>query len=114
MQVLNLRNNTCFIDLCNITFSGNFVSLLGSNFIQIQSYPLSFTSGKRQNDSTCFNITVIDDMITEYTNYFTVVMVSNDTGVHLAAPINATVSIADSDCRCCCMYIAWKQVTSFP
>ena len=56
---------------------------------------------------------MIDDMITENTNYFTVVMVSNDTGVHLAATINATVSIANSDSRFCCMYIAWKQVNSF-
>eukprot|EP00731_Ephydatia_muelleri_P034623 Em0068g18a len=69
----------------------------GRDFIAVQSYPLVFTSGKRQNDSTCFNVTVIDDMVTENTNFFTVYITSNDTGVQLAPPTHATVSITDSD-----------------
>eukprot|EP00731_Ephydatia_muelleri_P008676 Em0004g1014a len=69
----------------------------GRDFIAVQSYPLVFTSGKRQNDSTCFNVTVIDDMVTENTNFFTVSITSNDTGVQLATPTHATVSITDSD-----------------
>ena len=69
------------------------------NFIEVQSFPLLFISGKRQNDTSCFNITVIDDMITENTNYFTVYITSNDTGLKLTTPISATVSITDSNCE---------------
>ena len=79
-------------------FMTDLVCFSGRDFIAVQSYPLIFTSGKRQNDSTCFNVTVIDDMVTENTNFFTVYITSNDTGVQLATPTHATVSITDSDC----------------
>ena len=38
-------------------------------------------------------------MIVENTKYFTLYIISNDTGVVLTAPTNATVWIADSDCE---------------
>ena len=69
------------------------------DFIEVQSYPVIFTAGKRQNDTTCFNITVIDDKVTEDMNFFTVHLTSNDTGVQLGSPVNATVLILDSNCK---------------
>lgn len=69
----------------------------GRNFIEVKSYPLLFTPGKRQNDSLCFNVTVIDDMVTGNTSFFTVYITSNDTGLQLATPTQAMVSISDSD-----------------
>ena len=90
----------CFASWC---FNFNECILLSLfkevNFIQVQSYPLLFTSGQRQNDTACFNITVIDNNITENTNFFTVYICGNDTGLHLAPPTNATVGISDSDCE---------------
>lgn len=68
------------------------------DFIEIQSYPVIFTAGKRKNDTICFNITVIDDKVTEYINFFNVHLTSNGTGVQLGSLINATVFILDSNC----------------
>eukprot|EP00731_Ephydatia_muelleri_P008677 Em0004g1015a len=105
----NTSESTGFVTVCAKILNGTlgrsinvYASTIdgtatGVNFIEVQSFPLLFISGKRQNDTSCFNITVIDDMITENTNYFTVYITSNDTGLKLTTPISATVSITDSN-----------------
>ena len=63
----------------------------------MENYPLPFASGKGQNATTCFNITVIDDGITHNDKYFTVYITSNDSAIKLIIPTNSTVEISDSD-----------------
>ena len=77
----------------------HFFGLLDSNIVHIKSYPLLFVNGNKENDSTCHNITVIDNMVTENLKYFTAYITSNDSRLQLFAPTNATVWIEDSDCE---------------
>ena len=51
------------------------------------------------NSSRCVQLNVFDDMITENTKYFNVLLTTNDTGVIAVAPNSTTVAIEDSDCE---------------
>ena len=59
---------------------------------------VKFLNGDGLNRTRCTNITILDNMITEDTKYFNVVLTTNDTGVIVMAT-NMTVSIQDSDCK---------------
>ena len=65
---------------------------------------IRFQKGDKQNSTRCVNISVFDDMITDYTNYFKVSLTTNDTGVHVLMN-NSTVYIQDNDCEFMCIYV---------
>ena len=60
---------------------------------------MKLLSGDEMNSSRCLQLTVFDDMITENTKYFNVLLTTNDTGVVAVAPNSTTVAIEDSDCE---------------
>ena len=65
----------------------------------MQYVELQLISGDEMNSSRCLQVTVFDDMITENTKYFNVLLTTNDTGVIVVAPNSTTVAIEDNDCE---------------
>ena len=74
------------------------IALVGEDYYSID-VELVFSSGQRQNDTSCANITLLDDMITDGMQKLVVSLHSNIMAVQLAEPWNATVIIDDINCK---------------
>ena len=60
---------------------------------------LWFDSSSTENSTSCVNITIIHDNLTEVTESFDIILATNDSNVKLISPNKATVFIQDIDCE---------------
>ena len=75
----------------------------------VQDLALWFFPDDTQNDTSCTNITILHDLLTETTQNFFVFIYSNDSSVKLVPPTNATIFIADIDCELFYMQFYFKD-----
>ena len=78
------------------TFDGTAVA--PGDYTSKASYPLTFSAGSPVGISQCANITIIDDLVVEPDQYFTVSLTTTDP-VYITPTSLAQVIITDNDCE---------------
>ena len=78
------------------TFDGTAVA--PGDYTSKANYPLIFYAGSPVGISQCVNISIIDDLVVEPDQYFSVVLTTTDP-VYITPTSLAQVIIADNDCE---------------
>ena len=93
--------------------------LPSSDYTSVADYPLTFSAGNPVGISRCANIDIIDDLVVEPDQYFSVSLASADP-VYVTPTSLAQVIIADNDCEllmvplCLCLSLSLSLSLSLP
>ena len=70
-----------------------------ANYSPVQHMEVRFVENDTTNSTQCISIIILDDMITEVTNYFNASITTYDAGVILVEPKTCIIAVMNSDCE---------------